>query len=167
MNDIYVIQSETGDEYKLQFTSERSGIIAEEILDRINSEGIEVVEIGLGRSKGTAPTSPRVLVQIEQIIADFFFSHPNVVISFFCDFINFIPSMNRRKSNMTVQEYRSQLFSCMFERFITQHHVSAIYNRVVTIQGVSEPYFFHIIARQEHLAFADMIAEGHHKDFDK
>ena len=29
MNEIYVIQSGTGDEYKLQFTSERSGMIAE------------------------------------------------------------------------------------------------------------------------------------------
>lgn len=50
MNEVYVIQSAAGDEYKLEFTTERSGLIAEHLLDQINSEGIEVVEIGLGRN---------------------------------------------------------------------------------------------------------------------
>lgn len=66
MNEIFVIQSESGDEYKLQITTDRSGLIAAELLDQLNSEGIEIMEIGLGRSKGTLPTSPRVLAQIEK-----------------------------------------------------------------------------------------------------
>lgn len=167
MNEVFVIQSESGDEYKLQITTDRSGLIAAELLDRLNSEGIEVVEIGLGRSKGSLPTKPRVLAQIEKIVAEVFLAHPNVVISFFCDFINAIPSMNKRKKGMTVQQYRSQLFSHMFDRFTCQNNLNNIYNRVVVIQGVAEPYYFHVIARKEHLKYADMIAEGHHRDFDK
>ena len=61
MKEVYVIQSDSGDEYKLEFTTERSGLIAAELLDRINSEGIEVVEIGLGRTRGVNPVSPLVL----------------------------------------------------------------------------------------------------------
>lgn len=167
MNEIFVIQSEYGDEYKLQLTTERSGLIASELLDRIHSDGIEVVEIGLGRVKGMAPTNPRVLAQIEDIVADMFLSHTNVVISFFCDFINGIPSMNKKKKKMTVQQYRSILFSHMFERFVINHKLDGVYNKVVVVQGVAEPYYFHIIARREHLMYADMIAEGHHNDFDK
>ena len=53
MTEVYTILSEDGDEYKLQFTTERSGIIADDILDLINREDVEVVEIGLGRVKGT------------------------------------------------------------------------------------------------------------------
>ena len=68
---------------------------------------------------------------------------------------------------MTVQQYRSQLFSCMFERFTRHHHIDNVYDRVVVIQGVAEPYFFHVISREEHLEYADIIAEAHHKDFDK
>jgi len=55
----------------------------------------------------------------------------------------------------------------MFGRFTTHHHLDDIYNRVVTIEGVSEPYYFHIIARKVHLPYANMIEEEYHKDFDK
>ena len=46
MTEVYSLHSEQGDEYKLQFTTERSGIIADDILDQLNAQGIEVVEIG-------------------------------------------------------------------------------------------------------------------------
>ena len=68
---------------------------------------------------------------------------------------------------MTVQQYRSLLFSHMFDRFASQNHIDNIYNRIVVIRGVAEPYYFHVITRKEHLAYADMIAEGHYRDFDK
>ena len=47
------------------------------------------------------------------------------------------------------------------------HTVKIWWTRFLVIQGVAEPYYFHIIARQEHLVYADLIAEEHHKDFDK
>ena len=34
MTEVYSLHSEQGDEYKLQFTTERSGIIADDILDQ-------------------------------------------------------------------------------------------------------------------------------------
>ena len=77
MNEVFFIQSESGDEYKLQITTERSGLIAEELLDCLNSEGIEVMELGLGRVKSMKPTSPRILAQTEKIVADVFMAHPN------------------------------------------------------------------------------------------
>ena len=64
MNEVYTITSESGDEYKLQFTTDRSGVIADALLDLLASKGIEVVEIGLARIKGQNVTSPRVLSQI-------------------------------------------------------------------------------------------------------
>ena len=112
MNEVYVIKIEDGNEYKLQFTTDHSGLIAPELLDFINSQGIEVVEVGLGRSKGSAVTNPRVLAKVEEYIAEMFLSHSNVVISFFCDFINFIPSMSKRRKDIN--------------------------NKVVVIQGVAE-----------------------------
>ena len=164
MNDIYLIYSETGDEYKLQFTTDRSGVISNDILDKLNLQGIEVVEIGLGRSKGSNVTSPKVLAQIEKCIADMLLTHPNVIITFFCDFISFVPRMKRK---MSVQQYRSILFTRMFEHYIYHHHLDGICNRVVTVEGVAENYYFHIIARQEHIQYVDMIAQGHQMDFGK
>ena len=43
MTEIYTLYSESGDEYKLQFTTDRSGIIADDILDQLNAQGIELL----------------------------------------------------------------------------------------------------------------------------
>ena len=114
MNEVYVIRIGDGNEYKLQFTTERSGLI-----------------------------------------------------SFFCDFIHAIPSMSKRREGVTVQQYRSELFTRMFEHYVSKHRMEGIHNKVVVVEGVAEPYYFHIISRSEHQLLADMIAEGHHRDFDK
>ena len=164
MTEVYTFVSENGDEYKLQFTTDRSGIIADEILDCINKEGIEVAEIGLGRVRGGSVTSNKMLSLIEECIADFMHRHKNVVLSFFCDFINFLPAT---KKNIPVQEYRSKLFSLMFERYASQHNLANFSHKVVEIEGVAENFYFHIISRKEHLKYAEMIAEGHRRDFGK
>ena len=163
MNEIYAITSDSGDEYKLQFSTDRSGIIADAILDHLNSNGIEVVEIGLGRVKGLNVTSHHVLSQIEECIADLMQRHQNVLLSFFCDFIHIVPS----QKTIPVQEYRSRLFSAMFNRYVTRHHLVGFCNHVVAIEGVAETFYFHVIYRKEHEAYAEMIAEGHQKDFGK
>ena len=164
MNEVYTIRSKEGDEYKLQFTTNRSGVIANVILDRLESQGVFVVEIGLERTKGLNSTNHRVLAQIEQCIADVMLRNPNVMLTFFCDFISMLPSM---KKDISVQEYRSRLFSRMFERYVTQHQIVDVFNRVTIVEGVAENYYFHIIARKHHLVFADMISEGIQKDFGK
>ena len=140
MNEVYTITSDSGDEYKLQFTTDRSGVISDALLDLLASKGIEVMEVGLARVKGQ-----------------------NVILSFFCDFIHFVPSNKR----IPVQEYRSRLFSAMFDRYVSLRHIHNFCNHVVEVKGVSETFFFHVIYRKEHESFADMIADGHQKDFGK
>ena len=164
MNEVYTIRSEEDDEYKLQFTTNRSGVIADAILDKLESEGISVVEIGLERTKGQSFTNHRVLAQIEQCIADVILTRPNVMLTFFCDFISLLPTM---KKDMAVQEYRSRLFSRMFERYVEQHHIDDVFNRVTVVEGMAENYYFHVIARRHHLVYADMISVGIQKDYGK
>ena len=112
MTEVYSLHSEQGDEYKLQFTTERSGIIADDILDQLNAQGIEVVEIGLARVKGQNITGHKVLHQIEECIADLMRRMPNVILSYFCDFIQYVQS---KKQDMPCQEYRSRKCSAMFK----------------------------------------------------
>jgi len=164
MTEVYTLRSESGDEYKLQFTTDRSGIIADNLLDQLNAQGIEVVEIGLARVKGENITGHKVLHQIEECIADLMQRMPNVILSFFCDFIHLVPS---HKKNMTVQEYRSRMFSAMFKRYVTQQQLFDVCDDEIKINGVTEPFFFHVIYHKNHQHFAEMIAEGHIKDFGK
>ena len=163
MNEVYTITSDSGDEYKLQFTTDRSGVISDALLDLLAGKGIEVMEVGLARVKGQNVTSHQVLAQIEDCIADVMERHQNVILSFFCDFIHFVPSNKR----IPVQEYRSRLFSAMFDRYVSLRHIQNFCNHVVEVKGVSETFFFHVIYRKEHEPFADMIADGHQKDFGK
>ena len=116
MTEVYSIYSESGDEYKLQFTTDRSGMIADDLIDQLNAQGIEVVEIGLARVKGQNITSHMVLRKIEECIADLMQRMPNVILSYFCDFIHLVPS---QKKNMTVQEYRSRMFYAMFKKYVS------------------------------------------------
>ena len=164
MTEVYTLRSESGDEYKLQFTTDRSGIIADNLLDQLNAQGIEVVEIGLARVKGENITGHKVLHRIEECIADLMQRMPNVILSYFCDFIHLVPS---HKKNMTVQEYRSRMFSAMFKRYVTQQQLFDVCDDEIKINGVTEPFFFHVIYHKNHQHFAEMIAEGHIKDFGK
>ena len=163
MTERYTIFSEAGDEYRLQFTTERSNIIADCILDCLLQDGIEVVEIGLGRVGGTKVTSHKVLQQIEECIADFMTRNPNAILSYMCDFINLVPSNKK----MTVQEYCSRMFSAMFKRYMSQHHIADIFDDEIKIDGIAETFYFHVIYHKEHEQYAKMIADGHHEDFDK
>ena len=164
MTEVYTLHSESGDEYKLQFTTDRSDIIADNLLDQLNAQGIEVVEIGLARVKGKNITSHKVLHQIEECIADLMQRMPNVILSYFCDFIHLVPS---HKKNMTVQEYRSRMFSAMFKRYVSQHQLFDVCDDEIKINGVAEPFFFHVIYHKHQQHYAEMIAEGYIKDFGK
>lgn len=164
MTEVYSIYSESGDEYKLQFTTDRSGMIADDLIDQLNAQGIEVVEIGLARVKGQNITSHMVLRKIEECIADLMQRMPNVILSYFCDFIHLVPS---QKKNMTVQEYRSRMFSAMFKRYVSQQDQIDVCDDEIKINGVAESFFFHVIYHKRHQHYAEMIAEGHVKDFGK
>ena len=163
--EIYSIRTEIGDEYKLKFTTDRSGVIGNHLLDEIGDEGIEVAEIALARVKGFNVTSGKVLSQIEQCVSDIMSRHQNVIWTFFCDFISFLPAT---KKKIPVQEYRSRLFTAMFERFTSHHQQFKNFcNNVVKVEGVAETFYFHVIYRKEHQKYADMIADGLQKDFGK
>mgnify|MGYP007070236434 CR=1 FL=1 len=71
------------------------------------------------------------------------------------------------KLRIPVQEYRSRLFLAMFNRYVKQHRLNGFYNQVVKIEGVAEPFYFHVIYRKEHEMYAKMISLGNQKDFGK
>ena len=68
---------------------------------------------------------------------------------------------------MTVQEYRSRMFSAMFKRYVSQQKHIDVCDDEIKINGVAEPFFFHVIYHKCHQHYAEMIAEGHIKDFGK
>lgn len=127
-------------------------------------KALRLLRIGLARVKGQNITSHKVLHQIEECTADFLQRMPNVILSYFCDFIHLVPS---QRKDMSVQEYRSRIFSAMFKRYVSQEQQLDVCDDEIKINGVTEPFFFHVIYHRQHQHYAEMIAEAHIKDFGK
>lgn len=160
-------ESTEGDIYSISLSSENGGLIADDIRQDLESEGIFVVDIELNRIQGNNPTTTSVLAKTAEMIADFFLSHPNVIICYYCDFLSQLPYVSKKKKKMPVQEYRHHLFSNMFDRYLSHHHLENINLAILTIEGSTEAYYVHVIARSEHLTYISEISDGIQRDFGK
>ena len=85
----------------------------------------------------------------------------NLVIYYSCDDMNPIPSRNMRGANkeLSVQEYRSTLFSHIFDSYMYSHQVSGITNTPIIIKGEEYKQFMHLIARSKHQVIVDLIKD--------
>ena len=161
MKRVYNLFSKKGDQYRLSLSNEEWTDFRDEIR---YSFGLELISIELIRVYGAGVTSCAILSSIEQLIADAFNENSNTLLFYYCDFVNPIPAT--RKSILP-QEYRSKLFSLMFQRYCSQKGIDSVKEVVVRIDGMGEPYFFHLIAREEHLDKLQQIKDKVQKDFEK
>lgn len=156
------IESSNGNNFAIELSSYDKKFFSEETWRSLN-ESIEVVNIDLVRVSGNLKTSLPTLSEISSAIADFFLSSNKVIICFYCDFLSPIPNSNKK---ITCQKYRSLLFKDLFNRCINRFHINGVKERIITISGV-EDYFVHIIYREEHKPYVDVIASGIHEGYDK
>lgn len=161
MTRVYQITSENGDEYKISLSQNDWLNLSGEIKEQF---GLDLISIELMRVSGNAITSSRTLATIEQLIADEFFSNPEAILFYYCDFLNPIPATSKK---LLPQEYRSRLFSDMLQRYISQHNIQGFSEVVTVVEGIDEPYYFHLICRDHHLAKVQQIASKLQADFSK
>lgn len=134
-------------------------LLADSIQGTIINQGIDISEIMIDRLNGGKSTAPEVLHAITGRIADLFAENENLILYYSCDDMNPIPSRNKRSANkeLSVQEYRSILFSHIFDSYIDSHQVSGITNTPVIIEGEGYTQFMHLIARDKHQSIVDLI----------
>ena len=149
---VRIFKSPEGDVYHITL-SEDNGVLSAEVLAALGE--VHVAGIDLRRLFGKHVTSQEVLSALANVIADFFLKDENVIICYYCDFINSIP--NTSKNTMPPQEYRSRLFEKMFQRYVNLHNLSNVRLSVVEINGINEKYYFHVIYRESHSMLASMI----------
>lgn len=74
-----------------------------------------------------------------------------------------IPSRNKNSDNkdMPVNEYRSRLFSHIFDTHMMSHQVSGVINSPIQLDnyedGIGYSLFFHFIARDIHSDIVEML----------
>lgn len=146
------ISTSKGDVLRVGLSSERR-LLSPEVVDAIGS--IELMGVELVRISGNSIIDHKTLQSIEDYIANIFTKSEDMMIFYFCDFINPIPRTS--KTNMSPQEYRSRLFEKMFERYVSQHKISGVHLSVITAEGIGETYYFHLIYRDAHSKYAILI----------
>ena len=159
---IRIFKSPTGDVYHITL-SEGHDILSSETIEAL--KGVNLIGIDLRRLAGNNSTGQNVLNAIENTIAEFFIERENVMICYYCDFINPIPKTS--KNAMPPQEYRSKLFEKMFQRYTRVHNINDVRLSVVEINGIDEKYYFHVIYREKHSMLASIVGGDLKEGFSK
>ena len=133
---VRIFKSSDGDVYHITL-SEDNGILSSDAIDKLRN--VTLVGIDLRRLEGRHATGHSVLAAIENAIAEFFLHYEDVIICYYCDFINPIPRTT--KNTMPPQEYRSRLFDRMFQRYTKQRSIGDVRLSVVDINGINENLF--------------------------
>lgn len=150
------VTSEEEDVYLVTLSSGEDAFFStKDVCDELGLN-LEIVEIDLERLSGDNPTTIRTLSLISERIGRTFLMNPKAVLYYYCDDLAEVPKSNR-KDNMWSQEYRSHLFSIMFQRFLIKHNALDIIDITLMIEEDCRPLYMHLIARKEHQKYVEII----------
>lgn len=152
-------------EYRILLTSVNIEVLPDHILNVLTSRNIDVSELMIERISGESTTGQEILHDITAWVAELFACNPNLIIYYSCDDMTPIPSRNQNSENkdMPVNEYRSKLFTHIFDTYMTSHQVSGVINTPIQLDnyedGMGYSLFFHFIARDIHIDIVEMLKE--------
>lgn len=107
-------------------------------------------DVTMIRKSGDGYVGYKVLFAISDILAKFMEENEDAVLCFYCDAST---DVRRNHGDMLPQEYRSNLFSRMFELYSRSHKLSRFINHRVEIENPDNPedrQYAHFICRREH-----------------
>ena len=150
-------------EYRILLTPARTDVLAEHIQRVIADRTLDISELIIERVSGENATGQQVLHDISGWVADMFACNPNLIIYYSCDDILPIPSRNNNSVNkdLPVNEYRSRLFTRIFNTYMSSHQVSGVTNTPIRLDNYDNEagysIFIHFIARDKHADVVDML----------
>lgn len=104
-------------------------------------------DVTLVRMHGDGHVDYHTLNMVSDTLARFLDENTDTVLCFYCDDLN---DIERSNTTITPQEYRSRLFSKMFDRYVKTHHQTAFINHCIKIIIDDTPRFAHFICRKEY-----------------
>ena len=150
-------------EYRILLTPVNIEVLPDHILNVLTSRKVDISELIIERISGESTTAQDVLHDITGWVAQLFASNPNLIIYYSCDDMIPSPSRNKNSENkdMPVNEYRSKLFTHIFDSYMASHQVSGVINTPIRLDnyenGMGYSLFFHFIAREIHSDIVEML----------
>lgn len=105
-------------------------------------------DVTLVRVSGDNTVGIKILKAVCDVLHRFLIENENAILCFYCDDLT---DVTRRHGNMTPQEYRSRLFSNMFDMHIQSHGINGIINYQININDKGTPRFAHFITPEKYL----------------
>lgn len=152
-------------EYRVLLAPANLKSLSNNVLKALEDRNIDVSELMIDRISGNSTTEQDVLHDITGWVADLFAGNPNLIIYYSCDDMTPIPSRNTNSDNrdLPVNEYRSRLFTHIFDSYMSSHQVSGVTNTPIRLDnyenGFGYSLFFHLIARDKHNDIVEMLKE--------
>lgn len=143
-----IIQRES--EYRILLAPVDTSALSEDIVDVLKERNIDVSELMIKRISGESTTNQDVLHDITGWVADIFANNTNLIIYYSCDDMNPIPSRNANSDNrnLPVNEYRSRLFTHIFDSYMSSHQVTGVTNTPIRldnyVNGMGYSIFIHL-----------------------
>ena len=158
-----IVQQEN--EYRILLTSVNLKALPKPLQKILAERDIDVSELIIDRISGEKTTGQDILHDITGWVAELFSRNPNLIIYYSCDDMTPIPSRNANSGNkdMPVNEYRSKLFTHIFDTYMSSHLVSGVTNTPIRldnyVNGKGYSLFFHFIARDIHNEIVEMLKD--------
>ena len=155
-----------GSEYRILLSPVKLDVLSDEISLIVSEKNVDVSELIIERIAGDDTTEQEVLHDITGWVADMFATHPNLIIYYSCDDMMPIPSrnVNSGNSSLPVNEYRSRLFSHIFESYMASHQVMGVTNTPIRLDnyenGIGYSIFMHLIARDQHAEVVKILKDN-------
>ena len=145
----YRFSNAAGDCYAVEISRLTDGFLGDETLKYLNDKKLELWNIILVREGWREKVTPvRLLLEISTAIANFYQLHKNVILCFQCDDIEDVPmSRTKRANGITVQKYRSVLFSNMFERYAEKHELPLV-NYPIYFEACGNDVYIHLLTHE-------------------
>lgn len=149
------IDNGKGDKLKVALSCYNSNLV-KLVTPPDNTIDFEVYDVSLLRESGSGFVGYKSLNAASDFLSKFMAENDNAILTFYCD-----PSSDVHRSHMEIppQEYRSRLFTRMFDNY-TRKHPSQLINHVVVIDADEKPQFVHFICRENQIKDVLTIKSG-------
>ncbi len=105
-------------------------------------------DVTLVRMAGEGIIGVKALTAICDVLFRFMNDNENAVLCFYCDDLT---DVARHHTDLTPQEYRSRLFSRMFDMYVKHNNLVGIINYGIKIEDDDCPRFVHFITPERYL----------------
>lgn len=155
----YRFSNDSGDDYAVEISRIKEAFLSEDTYRLLDDNGIQLWDIILIRQGWHLRQTPlNILSDIARCISDFYQTHQNAILYFQCDDLEDVPmSTTKREDGLTVQAYRSRLFSRMFDRQVMTLHDVSIINVPIYFEACDNDVYLHLMALEIYLPYIEVI----------